>query len=89
MKLPSNKTAKLFKHLNCKKRSEKNIKKTSELLTKIKAEINPSQQQIDIKSYNGLSIFQDMDKNALKTSNFDIETYRNHCKIEQAMKKLE
>lgn len=64
----------------------KNIKKVIELLTKIKTGIKPKQQQIDIKSYNGLSIFQAMAKNALKTSNFDIETYRNHCKIEEAIK---
>jgi hypothetical protein len=48
----------------------------------IKAEKKPVEQQIDNKRYNGLLIFQGMDKNVLKTANFDIETYRNHYKIE-------
>ena len=43
----------------------------------IKAEIKPKEQQIDIKSYNKLSIFQGLAKNTIKTANFGIETYRN------------
>ena len=72
MKLPSNKTAKIFKHLNCKKGVKKTSKEVIELLTEIKAEIKPKDQQIDIKSYNGLSILQGLAKKALKTANFDI-----------------
>jgi len=40
MKLQSNKTAKLFKHLNCKKGVKKHQREI-ELLTETKAEIKP------------------------------------------------
>ena len=62
------------------------VKKTSELLTEKKAEIKPKEQQIDIKSYNGLSIFQGLAKNALKTANSIIKTFENNATKEFTLK---